>query len=370
MACKKRQEMMEFMKYRFFAKDVFQKAMNVYIKLPKGKEKDEMRQALREYLYNNNYSCIINPERPLSPEYKMLIRDDCNGAIRTVDKDFLSFHYRYALKNAGIESCDLQDYRKVLLNTKAWQEMRKFPTYFSVEENVLNALYKQQLPIQLVKGMQINDFRDFVRNNCLEKFSQYRKRKSFIKTFINAKETEFRRMLGKAGVDIRYIDALVDTMKKKGEACNVKVYDENGRRIEGPEFTKHHTTPVYSPNNISSLNEINSFNRLSLVEKETHGYLHLLERAVVKDDMLYFEKMIVPEHASCILDFENYIAHDFKNTERKLSPLRPKSDNLNFLKKIALLTYKYSSIAENVKKEKTSNKFKHNGRNFNSRGGR
>lgn len=90
-------------------------------------------------------------------------------------------------------------------------------------------------------------------------------------------------------------------------------WTRTAKRIEGPEFDRHHTIPVYSPNNVASLSEVNSFNKLCLIEKKFHRWLHKLEQAKVSDDMLYFEKIMVPEHAACILNFETYIAHDFSN---------------------------------------------------------
>ena len=369
MASKSRREALEYLKYKAFAADTLDRAMKLYKQLPEGEPRHEMREALRHYLYNNNYSCTITPERPIEPEYKMVIRDDCNGDIYAVDKNFLSFHYRYALKNAGLKSYNPDDYVKALKKCQAWQDMREFPTYRSVEGYVLASMQEQQLPPNLVVAMKVNDFRDFVRNNCGEEFARYRDRVSFIKTFIKYNEEKFRTMLNKVGTDTRYTDALVDKMKKDGEAWGIEVYDEDGKKIEGPEFDRHHTRRVYSPNNVNSLSDVNSFNRLSLVEQKFHRYLHKLERARVSDDMLYFEKIMVPDHAACILDFETYIAFDFNNPERNLSPMRPNSDNLIFLNKITQLTNKYVNLVANDKREKTPNKFNHRG-GRGSRGGR
>lgn len=199
MASKSRREAVEYLKYLAFANETVNKAMNVFRQLPEGEPKRQMRELLRHYLYNNNYACTITPERPIEPEYKMLIRDDCNGDIYAVDKNFLSFHYRYALKNAGLEKHASEEYVKALDRNKAWSDMCEFPTYRSVEGAVLARLIEMQLPPNLIKAMKVNDFRDFVRNNCGEEFARYRERKSFIKTFINARETEFREMLNRGG---------------------------------------------------------------------------------------------------------------------------------------------------------------------------
>ena len=166
MASKSRREAVEYLKYLAFANETVNKAMNVFRQLPEGEPKRQMRELLRHYLYNNNYACTITPERPIEPEYKMLIRDDCNGDIYAVDKNFLSFHYRYALKNAGLERYDSSDYVKALKKNRAWNDMREFPTYRSVESLVLARMEQMQLPPNLIKALQVHDFRDFVRNNC------------------------------------------------------------------------------------------------------------------------------------------------------------------------------------------------------------
>lgn len=62
---------------------------------------------------------------------------------------------------------------------------------------------------------------------------------------------------------------------------------------------------------------------------------------------------MVPEHAACILNFETYIAHDFSNPERRLFPMRPSGENLIYLNKLAEMTYKFSSLVPNAKREKT-----------------
>ncbi len=357
MANKKRREFVEHLRYRVFVLETLNTAMEILKRLPEGEAKHKLREGLRHYIYNNNYSCTITPERPIEPEYKLLIRDDCNGDIYAVDKSYLSFHYRYALKNAGVQSYASEDYVKALQRNKAWADMNSFPTYHSIEELIRIRMEEMQLPPNLVQAMRINDFRDFVRNNCTEEFVDFRKKNSFIKAFIKARESEFRHLLAWGGVDERYTDALVEKMREKGEAWGVVVLDENGDRIEGPEFDRHHTIPVYSPNDVSSLSEVNDFNKLCLIEKKFHRWLHRLERAKIIDDALYFEKIMVPEHAACVFDFETCILHDFDHPERNIPPMCPSNSNLIYVNKIAEMSIRLNDqLAKQSKK--TSGKSK------------
>lgn len=127
MASKSRREAVEYLKYLAFANETVNKAMNVFRQLPEGEPKRQMRELLRHYLYNNNYACTITPERPIEPEYKMLIRDDCNGDIYAVDKNFLSFHYRYALKTPGWRSMLRKSTSKRWTETKRGATCASFP---------------------------------------------------------------------------------------------------------------------------------------------------------------------------------------------------------------------------------------------------
>lgn len=367
MSNKSRRQTVEHLKHCALAAEILQNAFSVLRRLPDGEAKNLLREQLRNYLYNNNYSCVVSPEHPIGPEYKLVIRDDCNGSIYAVDKAYQSFHYRYALANAGQQEAKAADYAAALKHNKAWNEMREFPTYEAIEGVLLSKLEQNQLAPQLVKAMQINDFRDFVHNNCAEEFSVYREQNSMVKSFIAACETEFRTMMNKAGVDERYTDAMVERMKTKGEAWNVTVTDENGKKISGPEFDRHHTIPVHCPNEVASLKAVNDFNHLCLIEKNTHHFLHQLERAMMReDDGLFFEKMMVPNRAACILNFENCIQHDFNEPERRWHSLSPIRDNLIYLNKIDYTTKKVSSLAMEEKSSKKARPYVNN----TGRGGR
>lgn len=367
MSNKSRRQTVEHLKHCALAKEILEKAFDVLRRLPEGEAKANLREQLRNYLYNNNYSCVISPEHPIGPEYKLLIRDDCGGDIYAVDKAFHSFHYRYALANAGQQDAAAADYIKALKRNKAWNEMREFSTYAAIEPVLLAKLEQNQLAPQLISAMQINDFRDFVHNNCAEEFSAYREQNSLVKSFIAAREPEFHAMMDKAGVDKRYTEAMIERMKTKGEAWNVVVKDENGKKIAGPEFDRHHTIPVYCPNDVASLKEVNDFNNLCLIEKNTHHFLHKLERAILHEEgSLFFEKMMVPNRAACILDFENCIQHDFSEPERRWHDFAPIHDNLIYLNKIDYVTKKVSAQAVEERSEKKAHPYVNN----TGRGGR
>lgn len=365
MAGKERRERVESIRYNVYGKEIVSKAMKTLRELPYGEPKKQQLLLMRQYLRNNHYQCTVSPERPIKPEYKLLIRDDCNGDIYAVDKNFLSFHYKYSMDMAQKRPEDIKsttmDYVKVLQASNVWQDIRTFPSYEAVEALLIEKINQMRIPHQFIKAFEVNDFRDLVRNLCGKEFSEFRKRESQIKAFIKAKEESFREMLHLSGTDERYTNALVEKMKTKGEAWGVVIYDDDGRKIDGPEFDRHHTIPVYSPDDVESLNEVNDFNNICLIEKNFHHWLHKLERSYMQDDVLYFEKIMVPENAACILNFETYIAHDYDNPERKIFMKQPRENNQIYLNKISEATTCYAGLLPSTQREKTPNKYVHKG---------
>jgi len=354
LASKIRRQTLEYLKYQAFALETITNAMELLRHLPEGADKRYLRDQIRNYLYNNHYSCKMMPECPIKPEYKLLIRDDCNGNISAVDKAYQSFHYRYALKNPDRQSRTHAEYAEILATNQAWQEIKEFSAYRAIEKVLLEKMKEHNFQPDLVRMMKINDFRDFVRMNCGAEFANYRGRVSFVKQFIHAREEEFRNMLDKVNVDKRYTEALVDRMFRYGEAWNVIVCDETGTLIKGPEFNRHHKYPVSSPHELKSLKEANDNKNLCLMEKHTHEWLHGLECASIRGGILHFEKIMVPENAACIVNFDNYICHDFDNPERQFPSPKPLHSNFIYLNKLAETTLRLSRVANENKRSKSS----------------
>ena len=178
------------------------------------------------------------------------------------------FYYRYALKNAGVQSYASEDYVKALQRNKAWADMNSFPTYHSIEELIRIRMEEMQLPPNLVQAMRINDFRDFVRNNCTEEFVDFRKKNSFIKAFIKCPRKRVSAYVGQ-GVDERYTDALVEKMREKGKPGAWWFWTKTATESRDLNLTV--TTPFrfILQTMFPSLSEVNDFNKLCLIEKNS-----------------------------------------------------------------------------------------------------
>lgn len=413
MGGKVRREQVENTKYRTLVEETIGSAVETYRKLPGGDLKEQLRDAVLEYLQVNGYLAYTTPERYMEPVYKMLIRDDCDGKIDAFTIKDCSKSYEKALqfdKNSllidpleattiynfekkfedKLKKCAEASFNPVLLSSvknpkvyankiselalkdsKAWNELMEFPSYAYIKDDILLEMAKQGYSFQLISDMNLNDYRDFVKTNCHEQFMGYRESVNFIKTFINQREFEFYDMLSRNGVNEVYTKALIDSMRKEGIAWDIVARDKNGFVVSGPEFDKHHTIPVYSPNDIETISEVNDFKRLCLINKDFHKYLHMLERKYNQDNTLYFQKIMVPENAACILNFETFIQHDFDNPERKFVQKDLRSINLVYLNKISIITQKAKAAIEKqpVKKNgkrsggnhRQNNNSRHNG---------
>lgn len=363
MAGKLRREKLENSRHCEFIDDTINNAVEVYKKLPSGEVKSELRNLLMRYLDYNGYSQLDILASELLPEYKKLIRDDCYGDISSISKENLSeeykkfFHY-HNLGNNDVKhkkfSLDL--YSSYLEKSKNWRNICEFDSYESIKKPLIENLYEEQISPFVLRTMSISDFRDFTRQYCYEEFVAYREKNNFVKTFINAKGDEFFSMLITNGVNGYYSEALVSSMQTKGVAWDVVAHDKNGYQVFGPEFDRHHKHPVMCTTDIAAIKEVNDFNKLVLINKEYHKYLHRLEQRYTlksNDSDIYFRKLMAPEDAACILNFETYIMHNFKGENMKAFPVKANEEkNLEVLACIM----QYTQFAKRYTNDQSTNK--------------
>ena len=333
---KRRKEQLENGRNRVSMENTIYSAVEVYRKLPQGDVKNQLFNAIVGYMEYNGFTRETSKGEEMAPEYKMIIRDDCYGDIAAVPQEYLSTYYRHAADYSNGYSPE--QYHQALMNSKKWQEMREFAAYKAIEKKMISCLGKQKISPSVVNSMNISDFRDFARTFCLKEFMAYREKENFVKTFINEREQQFDDMLRGNGVNGHYVDALLESMKTKGIAWDIEATDKNGYKVEGPEFDRHHTHPVSFRADGISISQTNLYDNLDLMEKNFHKYLHLLERKFFKDGAFYFEKIITPSQAACILNFETMVKHDFSNPEERFMSPKQKCANPIYLNKIEQLT--------------------------------
>lgn len=221
MSKKVRKELMETKRECEHAAYVLGGAYRTLNALPNGEDKDHLISMLRMYVINNNCSLIVTPESPISAEHKLLIRDDCNGLIKGTS-GHLSEGYVEARREPTNAVYNLSQYQDAFDESVFRREMCDYPTYRSIRKQLFCHLVDQRIPPQVIKSMEISDYRDFAREYCHEDFMKYREKEGFIKVFIRENEEEFRKLLQNGGVHPAYIEQLIKNMKEKAMRKNLK----------------------------------------------------------------------------------------------------------------------------------------------------
>ena len=337
MSGKSRKDMVEARRCRENAQHVLELAMKALVALPNGDEKKRLVSLLRRYVINNNCSLIVTPENPISPEHKLLIRDDCNGNISNIVGEYLSPEYLAALKRKKTKRDKMYGtamYRQALNDSIYRQEMFGYKSYAAIEYPLLVNLMSNGISPDVIAKMNISDFRSFVKDFCYDEFVKYREKEGFVKVFIRENEQDFYTLLRDNGVHPAYVDRLIENMHTKGCADSFE-FEYKGQIITGPGFSIDHKNPVYCPNNIASYPEVNDPNSLAMVENNIHRLKHKLERRVeMEDGIIGYEKILLPQYCAAMLDFEHYVVHDFNQPNRKIIPSPAHGNNLVHLNKI------------------------------------
>lgn len=365
MSGKIRKELLEAKQKRDNIDSIYNKSLAILSSNTSAENKNRLIEMLRSYAFNNGCSLMSSPAKHISPEHKLLIRDDCSGNISNVINEYMSVGY-LAAKRKKKQSDTLYNiklYEQALQNSAYGHEMKDYPSYKAVEFPLLINLIDQKISPSIIRSMKISDFRDFIREYCYEEFSQYHEKKGFIKVFIKHNADSFYELLCSNAVHPAYVEKLIENMQTKGNAESFS-FNYKGQTITGPGFDIDHKNPIYCPNDIKSYHEVNHPRSLAVVEKNTHRLKHRLERAInTDDDIKMYEKIILPTHCAAMLNFESYITYDFDNPRRQINQQQPAVSNLIFLNKINLFNSSINIEDENTH-EKTKRKY------INNQGGR
>lgn len=333
-----RKNKVENAKHANYVEQVINEAMYVYANLEDGDVKDKLFNTIIAYLGNNGFRQEISVARPLKPEYKALIRDDCDGSIASVNTHFLSKEYLADIVKECKNVYTEEGYKQALSSSAYWKEMNEFDSYHAIRKDIVIKMAEKGLELDIIGNMSISEFRDFVRSNCHDKFIEYRQHNNFVKSFAEQRGCELEDLMLFNGVNITYTHKLLEQMRLTGTSSDIACIDKNGHLVTGPNFEKHHSNPVYSPEDIVSVSEVNNFNKLVLMERKAHRRLHKLEKKFEKDGVLYYSKISVPENTACIINFETIIKHDFEKPDRVFAYPDNAKLNLSILNKLSVLT--------------------------------
>ena len=362
---------------------------------------------------------------PLSREEKHIIRMDFYGSINQTEKKpprtNLSEKYLKFINTPNQTEHPPQDYD---LNTSpTWQLFRQFPRFQKIESELKEQMQKMRIPAELLPALNAYDFSDILYNyykedeNSPKAYLFLGARKSFIKDFIRHNENTFRKYLTQINVDNRYIDVLVDEMKRHGKTSNimvidpikwktlfkqyqksglipadevytpdvpqkykdlikerndyfkVAVLDKDGKPLSGPEFSVHHKTAVKDAANIPDLADVNKFENLCLtIDSPYHRILHSLDMTQTIDkresykSRIYMNKDIVFWGGFHPMFHINY---DYSQDTRTL---RQKKNLAEWKEKHHIPTLQeikeaYSSYVEGLNRSKNTKKKKKSSKN-------
>ena len=340
-------------------KELAQKYLDILSSSINRQERDFIREEIKTLIRTWGLTYVDDLEHyPLSREEKHIIRMDFYGSINQTEKvpprTNLSERYLQFINAPQSQQAELppQDYN--LDASPTWQLFRQFPRFQKIESELKEQMHKMHIPAELLPAMNAYDFSDILYNYFKEDENSPKAhlflgaRKSFIKDFIRHNENALKKYLTQINVDQRYIDALVDEMKRFGKTSNIMVMDpikwktlfkqyqkagliptdevytpdvpqkykelikehndyfkvaildKEGKPLSGPEFSVHHKTAVKDAATIPDLADVNKFENLCLtIDSPYHRILHSLDMTQTIDkresykSRIYMNKDIV-----------------------------------------------------------------------------
>lgn len=409
-------------------KKLAQKYLDILSSSINRQERDFIREEIKTLIRTWGLTYVDDLEHyPLSREEKHIIRMDFYGSINQTEKNpprtNLSERYLQFINTPQFHQAELPSQDYDLDASPTWQLFRQFPRFQKIESELKEQMQKMRIPAELLPALNAYDFSDILYNYYKEDENSPKAhlflgaRKSFIKEFIRHNETAFRKYLTQTNVDKRYIDALVDEMKRFGKTSNIMVIDpikwktlfkqyqkigliptdevytpdiqqkykdlikehndyfkvavlnKDGKPLSGPEFSVHHKTAVKDAANIPDLADVNKFENLCLtIDSPYHRILHSLDMTQTIDkresykSRIYMNKDIVFWGGFHPMFHINY---DYSQDARTL---RQKKNLAKWKEKHHIPTPQeikeaYSSYVEGLNRSKNTKKKKNSSKN-------
>lgn len=404
-------------------KELAQKYLDILSSSINRQERDFIREEIKTLIRTWGLTYVDDlAHYPLSREEKHIIRMDFYGSINQTEKvpprTNLSERYLQFINAPQTQQAELppQDYN--LDASPTWQLFRQFPRFQKIESELKEQMHKMHIPAELLPAMNAYDFSDILYNYFKEDENSPKAhlflgaRKSFIKDFIRHNESTFRKYLTQINVDQRYIDALVDEMKRFGKTSNIMVMDpikwktlfkqyqkigliptdevytpdvpqkykdlikehndyfkvaildKEGKPLSGPEFSVHHKTAVKDAATIPDLADVNKFENLCLtVDSPYHRILHSLDMTQTIDKRESYKSRIYMNKDIVFWGGFHSLFHIHYDYSQDARTLRQKKNLTEWKEKHHIPTPQeikeaYSSYVEGLHRSKNSKKKK------------
>ena len=404
-------------------KELAQKYLDILSSSINRQERDFIREEIKTLIRTWGLTYVDDLEHyPLSREEKHIIRMDFYGSINQTEKvpprTNLSERYLQFINAPQTQQAELppQDYN--LDASPTWQLFRQFPRFQKIESELKEQMHKMHIPAELLPAMNAYDFSDILYNYFKEDENSPKAhlflgaRKSFIKDFIRHNENALKKYLTQINVDQRYIDALVDEMKRLGKTSNimvmdpikwktlfkqyqkagliptdevytpdvpqkykelikehndyfkVAVLDKEGKPLSGPEFSVHHKTAVKDAATIPDLADVNKFENLCLtIDSPYHRILHSLDMTQTIDKRESYKSRIYMNKDIVFWGGFHPLFHIHYDYSQDARTLRQKKNLTEWKEKHHIPTPQeikeaYSSYVEGLHRSKNSKKKK------------
>ena len=404
-------------------KELAQKYLDILSSSINRQERDFIREEIKTLIRTWGLTYVDDLEHyPLSREEKHIIRMDFYGSINQTEKvpprTNLSERYLQFINAPQSQQAELppQDYN--LDASPTWQLFRQFPRFQKIESELKEQMHKMHIPAELLPAMNAYDFSDILYNYFKEDENSPKAhlflgaRKSFIKDFIRHNENALKKYLTQINVDQRYIDALVDEMKRFGKTSNimvmdpikwktlfkqyqkagliptdevytpdvpqkykelikehndyfkVAVLDKEGKPLSGPEFSVHHKTAVKDAATIPDLADVNKFENLCLtIDSPYHRILHSLDMTQTIDKRESYKSRIYMNKDIVFWGGFHPLFHIHYDYSQDARTLRQKKNLTEWKEKHHIPTPQeikeaYSSYVEGLHRSKNSKKKK------------
>ena len=404
-------------------KELAQKYLDILSSSINRQERDFIREEIKTLIRTWGLTYVDDLEHyPLSREEKHIIRMDFYGSINQTEKvpprTNLSERYLQFINAPQTQQAELPSQDYDLDASPTWQLFRQFPRFQKIESELKEQMHKMHIPAELLPAMNAYDFSDILYNYFKEDENSPKAhlflgaRKSFIKDFIRHNETAFRKYLTQTNVDKRYIDALVDEMKRLGKTSNIMVMDpikwktlfkqyqkagliptdevytpdvpqkykelikehndyfkvaildKEGKPLSGPEFSVHHKTAVKDAATIPDLADVNKFENLCLtIDSPYHRILHSLDMTQTIDKRESYKSRIYMNKDIVFWGGFHPLFHIHYDYSQDARTLRQKKNLTEWKEKHHIPTPQeikeaYSSYVEGLHRSKNSKKKK------------
>lgn len=404
-------------------KELAQKYLDILSSSINRQERDFIREEIKTLIRTWGLTYVDDlAHYPLSREEKHIIRMDFYGSINQTEKvpprTNLSERYLQFINAPQFQQAELpaQDYN--LDASPTWQLFRQFPRFQKIESELKEQMHKMHIPAELLPAMNAYDFSDILYNYFKEDENSPKAhlflgaRKSFIKDFIRHNENALKKYLTQINVDQRYIDALVDEMKRFGKTSNIMVMDpikwktlfkqyqkagliptdevytpdvpqkykdlikehndyfkvaildKEGKPLSGPEFSVHHKTAVKDAATIPDLADVNKFENLCLtIDSPYHRILHSLDMTQTIDKRESYKSRIYMNKDIVFWGGFHPLFHIHYDYSQDARTLRQKKNLTEWKEKHHIPTPQeikeaYSSYVEGLHRSKNSKKKK------------